>query len=128
VESYRGPNPARAGFWYQGEVGSPIEIRPGKPYWLSFYYRTEGLADRKFALWFSKVFWEKYEHRFPSTDGEWRKVVGVMWSLRSDAVNVEPFWRLWGAGRVWVDQFEIRLIETDQCGQFIQGETNLFVR
>jgi hypothetical protein len=64
----------RAGYW-----GGEIELKPGTPYVLSFYYRTKNLRRRKAAVWVSgkpEVLF-KYDRMLPSTDGGWRKLVIV---------------------------------------------------
>ena len=91
---------ARAGYW-----GGEIELKPDRPYVLSFYYRTRNLREGEAAIWVSydaEVLFSG-DHMLPDTEGEWRKFVIIGWNRKGEMGKIKPLLRSWGVGDIWFD-------------------------
>lgn len=109
VEQVEDKSPARAGFWYRGE----IDVSESIPYLISLSYSTGRKArDRTSALWLSGegVFWRS-DLRLTRTDGSWIHFAAVSWNGSHTGTAVRPFFRLFAPGSLMVDNLQIRPVQ-----------------
>lgn len=109
VEQVEDKSPARAGFWYRGEIDVSEDI----PYLISLSYSTGRQArDRTSGLWLSGegVFWRS-DLRLTPTDGSWIHFAAVSWNGSHTGTAVRPFFRLFAPGSLMVDNLQIRPVQ-----------------
>jgi len=107
---------ARCGYWQQWDEEQhsrrSITLTVGSPYLLSFYYRTENLANGAATVWVSydPMVLFAHDHGLPSTGEDWHHFVAVGWN-RSDAeAAIRPLIRSFATGSVEFDDVQVRAI------------------
>jgi tetratricopeptide (TPR) repeat protein len=105
--------PGRVGYWQWDEQErklGEIEILPGQPYLISFYYHTEQISDNSVALWVSHdeaVLFAGYHH-LPPTDGKWLRFTRIAWNRTESPKKAQLLVSLFSPGGVWFDNVVVR--------------------
>jgi len=119
---------ARCGYWRLDEEQHDlrsITLTVGSPYLLSFYHRTENLADGAATVWVSydPMVLFAHDHGLPGTHGAWRRFVAVGWN-RSDAeAAISPLVRSFATGSVAFDNVQVRPVGLPNDAAVEVGET-----
>lgn len=99
--------PARAGYWHP-----PIDVQAGRPYLISFVYKTEPQAAHELdvSIWVSKDARVLFagDYFLPPTGGLWRRVRILGWNRADQVMPLRPLLRKFGEGTVWFDDFSVR--------------------
>jgi hypothetical protein len=102
---------ARAGYSH-----APIPLAVGKPYVISFVYRTaRTTSPLGAALWFTydpQVLFANHRF-FPATGGRWQRVTMIGWNRSGKDATVIPTLQQWSEGSAWFDEFSIRAVRLD---------------
>lgn len=121
-------DPARAGYLYWNDgsaTGQAIGLDPRAAYALSFYYRTDGLAEiaevstedvmKTFGTPVADSFCIT-GCRLPGTSGEWHHVVFLDWNNSDRVAPIGLALLNYGPGTVWFDQVSLYTVEAHYEG------------
>jgi hypothetical protein len=111
LEQSEDKEPGRSGYLYSFSGNRALPY--GSCYVLSFYYRTEGLLDRAVNVWAGSSQDIPFDHRLPSTNGEWRRfvVVGCNYTSGINDKMSSLLIRSFSPGQVWFDEVRIHEVQ-----------------
>ncbi len=91
---------------FAGFIQRDIVVQPHTLYAVSFAYRTEHVSSQK-GMWFTLTWQPEVLFSGPftlsPTDGQWKYVTIVAWNRSSQAIFINPAFRMYRTGSVWFD-------------------------
>jgi tetratricopeptide (TPR) repeat protein len=116
LQDHEDKEEARCGYWQWDEEQRAlrsITVTVGSPYLLSFYYRTERLADGAAAVWTSSdpMILFAHDRELPGTHGAWQRFIAVGWNRSGAEATIGPMIRSFATGSVAFDDVQVHQIE-----------------
>lgn len=111
TDSRIGFEAARAGFQlvdFDRVTARQVLLPARSGYLLIFNYKTQYDMDPKPEFWLSPDLTIENAQFLPTTNGEWRLFLGLVWNPGPDQRPISLLLRNWGMGVIWFDNVQLR--------------------